>query len=130
MASDAFRNDVSGSSILVTSDVSARGVDYPGVSRVIQVGIPGSTDQYVHRIGRTGRAGSTTQGRGDLILLPWECGFVTWQLTEMPLKPLTVSELNSQVSDLAAKFDANPQTFFQGINVSTETSPRLTALVA
>jgi ATP-dependent RNA helicase MSS116 len=119
--SDSFRNDKSGASILVSSDVSARGVDYPGVSRVIQVGIPGSTDQYVHRVGRTGRAG--TNGRGDLILLPWECGFVTWQLTDMPLKPLTISELKSQVSSLAAKYDEDPQSFFQGIKAATETSP-------
>ncbi|KIM78205.1 hypothetical protein PILCRDRAFT_824683 [Piloderma croceum F 1598] len=124
MTSDSFRADKSGSSILVTSDVSARGVDYPGVTRVIQVGIPGSTEQYIHRVGRTGRAGAGTQGRGDLVLLPWECGFLTWQLTDMPLKPLTVSELQSQVNELSAKFDADPNTFFKGIAVSTETSPR------
>jgi ATP-dependent RNA helicase MSS116, mitochondrial len=122
MTSDAFRNDSSGASILVTSDVSARGVDYPGVSRVIQVGIPGSTEQYIHRVGRTGRAG--TEGRGDLILLPWESGFVTWQLTQMPLRPLTVSELKSQISDLAAKYDEDPNPFFSGVQVSSEKSPR------
>jgi len=122
MTSDAFRKDVSGSSILVTSDVSARGVDYPGVSRVIQIGIPGSTDQYVHRIGRTGRAGM--QGRGDLVLLPWECGFVTWQLTDMALKPLTISELKSQVGSLAKSFDADPMSFFKDVPVSTESNPR------
>jgi ATP-dependent RNA helicase MSS116 len=122
LTSDTFRKDVSGSSILVTSDVSARGVDYPGVTRVIQVGIPGSTDQYIHRVGRTGRAG--THGRGDLVLLPWECGFVSWQLTDMTLKPLTVSELKSQVNELSAKFDADPKAFFKDVRVSTDTSPR------
>lgn len=110
MTSDSFRADNSGASILVTSDVSARGVDYPGVTRVIQVGIPGSTDQYIHRVGRTGRAG--TKGRGDLILLPWECGFVTWQLTEVPLKPLTVNELKAQVTELSEKYDADPKAAF------------------
>lgn len=45
--------------ILVTSDVSARGVDYPNVTRVIQLGIPSSEALYVHRIGRTGRGAST-----------------------------------------------------------------------
>jgi ATP-dependent RNA helicase MSS116, mitochondrial len=108
--SEAFRSDRSGASILVTSDVSARGVDYPNVSRVIQVGIPAGTDQYVHRIGRTGRAGTT--GRGDLVLLPWEIGFVTWQLSEVPLKPLTLNELKTQTEDLAAQHDGDPQSFF------------------
>jgi ATP-dependent RNA helicase MSS116 len=107
--SDAFRRDRTGASVLVTSDVSARGVDYPGVTRVIQVGIPSSTEQYVHRVGRTGRAG--TKGRGDMVLLPWEIGFVTWQLTEIPLKPLTVNELKSQVDDLATKYDSDPAAF-------------------
>jgi ATP-dependent RNA helicase MSS116 len=129
--SDAFRNDKSGASILITSDVSARGVDYPRVSRVIQVGIPAGTDQYVHRIGRTGRAGTT--GRGDLVLLPWEIGFVTWQLSEMPLKPLTLNELRAQTEDLAAQHDGDPQSFFEaaqktsipdGKRVNTIRTPR------
>jgi superfamily II DNA/RNA helicase len=40
--------------------VSAHGVDYPCVTHVIQIGIPAGMDQYIHRVGRTGRAG--TQG--------------------------------------------------------------------
>ena len=43
--------------ILFTSDVSARGMDYPGVSMVVQVGLPSDKAQYIHRIGRTARAG-------------------------------------------------------------------------
>lgn len=111
--SDRFRADKSGSSILVTSDVSARGVDYPGVTRVIQVGIPAGTDQYIHRVGRTGRGGST-EGRGDLVLLPWEVGFVTWQLTDVPMKPVTTEDLKAQVNELAAKNDQDPNAFFAG----------------
>jgi len=102
-ASNAFRADISGASVLVTSDVSARGVDYPGVTRVIQVGIPPTADIYVHRVGRTGRAG--TEGRGDLVLLPWETGFTTWQMGSIPLKTVTVDELTSQVEELATEAD-------------------------
>ncbi|EPQ53699.1 DEAD-domain-containing protein [Gloeophyllum trabeum ATCC 11539] len=116
--SDAFRKDTSPSSILVSSDVSARGVDYPGVTRVIQLGIPSSTDQYVHRVGRTGRAGS--RGRGDLVLLPWEVGFVSWQLTEISLKPVTTTELESQVLALAEKHDADPNAFVADAPVRPE----------
>ncbi|GAA5880864.1 hypothetical protein JCM16303_005150 [Sporobolomyces ruberrimus] len=108
-ASDLFRRANSGYSVLVTSDVSARGVDYPGVTRVIQVGIPGSRDLYIHRVGRTGRAGKS--GRGDLVLLPWESGFVSWQLNDIPLKPCTVGETERQVAELAAEWDADPAEF-------------------
>ncbi len=44
--------------ILICSDVAARGVDVEGVSHVINFEVPGSHEDYVHRIGRTGRAGS------------------------------------------------------------------------
>lgn len=115
-ASDAFRSDKSGASILVTSDVSARGVDYPGVTRVIQLGIPAATEQYIHRVGRTGRGGSMI-GRGDLILLPWEIGFLSWQLNEVPLKPVTSDELARQVQDLAAQYDADPSALFKGVPI-------------
>ncbi|KAJ7096071.1 P-loop containing nucleoside triphosphate hydrolase protein [Mycena epipterygia] len=108
--SDAFRAAKGGATVLISSDVSARGVDYPGVTRVIQVGIPGGREQYIHRVGRTGRAG--TAGRGDLVLLPWEIGFVTWQLTDVPLKPLALNELTEQTKQLAERFDANPVDYF------------------
>ncbi|MBU6166819.1 MAG: DEAD/DEAH box helicase [Alphaproteobacteria bacterium] len=45
--------------ILVASDVAARGLDIPGVSHVINYDMPWHPDDYVHRIGRTGRAGRT-----------------------------------------------------------------------
>ncbi|KAJ3345267.1 hypothetical protein HDU83_004253 [Entophlyctis luteolus] len=61
--SDRFRACRRG--ILFTSDVSARGVDYPDVTLVLQVGAPRTLEQYVHRVGRTGRAGKT----GESILL-------------------------------------------------------------
>lgn len=43
--------------ILVATDVAARGIDLPDVSHVINYDMPRSADTYVHRIGRTGRAG-------------------------------------------------------------------------
>ncbi len=44
-------------SILVATDLIARGVDVDGVSHVFNFGLPQNTEQYIHRIGRTGRAG-------------------------------------------------------------------------
>ncbi|WP_281994523.1 DEAD/DEAH box helicase [Ruegeria faecimaris] len=43
--------------LLVASDVAARGLDVPSVSHVINFDVPGHPEDYVHRIGRTGRAG-------------------------------------------------------------------------
>ncbi|WP_300528631.1 DEAD/DEAH box helicase [Maricaulis sp.] len=44
---------------LVASDVAARGLDIPNVSHVFNYDVPHHADDYVHRIGRTGRAGKT-----------------------------------------------------------------------
>ena len=54
---DRFKNgDIN---ILVASDVAARGLDIKGVSHVFNYDAPWHPDDYVHRIGRTGRAGAT-----------------------------------------------------------------------
>src|SRR5689334_708082 len=53
---DRFKNDEI--TILVASDVAARGLDVKGVSHVINYDVPWQPDDYVHRIGRTGRAGA------------------------------------------------------------------------
>jgi superfamily II DNA/RNA helicase len=54
-ALDQFRrNEVT---LLVASDVAARGLDIPAVSHIFNFDVPHHADDYVHRIGRTGRAG-------------------------------------------------------------------------
>jgi superfamily II DNA/RNA helicase len=58
----------------LTSDVSARGLDYPDVTHVVQIGAPPSRETYIHRVGRTGRAGK--QGEGMLILPEMERDFL------------------------------------------------------
>lgn len=45
--------------ILVATDVAARGIDVQSISHVINFDLPGSKEDYVHRIGRTGRAGNS-----------------------------------------------------------------------
>ena len=51
--------------ILVASDVAARGLDVPSVSHVFNYDVPSHAEDYVHRIGRTGRAGR----KGDTIMM-------------------------------------------------------------
>jgi superfamily II DNA/RNA helicase len=54
--------------ILVASDVAARGLDIKGVSHVINFDTPWHPDDYVHRVGRTGRAGA--KGRAFTLVTP------------------------------------------------------------
>jgi ATP-dependent RNA helicase DeaD len=54
--------------LLVATDVAARGLDISGVSHVVNYDVPNSPDVYVHRIGRTGRAGET--GRAITMITP------------------------------------------------------------
>lgn len=54
--------------ILVASDVAARGLDIPAVSHVFNYDVPHHADDYVHRIGRTGRAGRT--GEAYMLVTP------------------------------------------------------------
>jgi superfamily II DNA/RNA helicase len=56
-ALDSFRNGEV--KLLIASDVAARGLDIPDVSHVFNFDVPHHADDYVHRIGRTGRAGKT-----------------------------------------------------------------------
>ncbi len=53
---------------LVASDVAARGLDVPSVSHVFNYDVPGHAEDYVHRIGRTGRAGR--EGKAMMICIP------------------------------------------------------------
>ncbi len=56
-ALDKFRKGEA--SLLVASDVAARGLDIPDVSHVFNFDVPHHPDDYIHRIGRTGRAGKS-----------------------------------------------------------------------
>ncbi len=63
---EAFRNGEL--RFLVASDVAARGLDVPAVSHVFNFDVPSHSEDYVHRIGRTGRAGR--EGKALMICAP------------------------------------------------------------
>jgi ATP-dependent RNA helicase DDX3X len=50
--------------VLIATNVAARGLDFPDVNLVIQLDLPEDIDSYTHRIGRTGRAGATGTALG------------------------------------------------------------------
>jgi ATP-dependent RNA helicase MSS116, mitochondrial len=80
---DLFRR--AKSAILFSSDVTARGMDFPDVTHVIQLGLPQTRDQYIHRLGRTARAHKT--GEGWLILSTVEMKEYRGLLRDLPIKP-------------------------------------------
>ena len=54
--------------MLVATDIAARGLDVDAVSHVINYDVPAAPEDYVHRVGRTGRAGN--QGQAITIVAP------------------------------------------------------------
>ncbi|EGD73370.1 DEAD-box ATP-dependent RNA helicase 26 [Salpingoeca rosetta] len=89
--SGTFRTAKDG--VLFTTDVSARGIDYPGVSLVVQVGLPSSREQYVHRVGRTGRGGS--KGVAVMLTTPQEGTFVKSELKGLPIEQQSMHDIVS-----------------------------------
>jgi ATP-dependent RNA helicase DDX10/DBP4 len=62
------------SAVLFSTDISARGVDFPAVDWVVQLDCPEDVSTYVHRVGRTARYKS--KGNALLMLLKSESKFV------------------------------------------------------
>ena len=60
--------------ILVATDIAARGIDVEGIELVVNYDLPDETENYIHRIGRTGRAG--LQGKAITFATPRESGSV------------------------------------------------------
>lgn len=89
---DEFKAAASG--IMFASDVIGRGMDFPNVDLVVQVGLPSNGEQYVHRVGRTARAGA--DGRAIIILTQGESFF----LTRNPQLPI---QRHSQTQNILAE---------------------------
>lgn len=81
--------------VLVATDVAARGLDISGVTHVYNFDIPQDPESYVHRIGRTGRAGKS--GMAITFVTPREMGYLrtveeTTKKRMTPLQPPTEDE--------------------------------------
>lgn len=69
--------------ILVATDVAARGLDVPHVSHVINYDLPQCSEDYIHRIGRTGRAGAT----GEAICFVSKADQLKWKHIDRLMNP-------------------------------------------
>ncbi|MBI1317369.1 MAG: DEAD/DEAH box helicase [Candidatus Hydrogenedens sp.] len=102
--------------LLIATDVAARGLDVDRISHVINYDIPYDTESYVHRIGRTGRAGR--KGEAILFVTPREKGMLNAieratrqqiELLRMPsteeINVLRVAQFKQRITDILADED-------------------------
>ncbi len=78
--------------VLVATDLAARGIDIDGVSHVFNFDLPNEPETYIHRIGRTGRAGAT--GQAISFCSPAEMKFLV-AIERLVENPIAVDEMNS-----------------------------------
>ncbi|WP_026568038.1 DEAD/DEAH box helicase [Bacillus sp. UNC41MFS5] len=111
--------------LLIATDVAARGLDVEGVTHVFNYDIPEDTDSYVHRIGRTGRAGMTG------------LAITFYTSTDRPMLETIEAELNITIAKqnmgntkednantLNVHKEHSPQTEKSGIRKTKPSTPR------
>jgi superfamily II DNA/RNA helicase len=98
--------------VLVATDVAARGLDVSGVTHVINYDCPEDSETYVHRIGRTGRAGAT----GVAVT------FVDWE--DMPRWRLVDKTLGLDLSDPPETYHTSPWVY-SDLDIPTEVTGTL-----
>ena len=104
---DRFKNGIV--TILCCSDVAARGIDVKGVSHVFNFDTPWHPDDYVHRIGRTGRAGAT--GKAFTLVAPEDAEAIAnvEKLTGMQIPVYELGGANSTSAARAVRSEAPPR---------------------
>jgi ATP-dependent RNA helicase DeaD len=90
--------------ILVATDVAARGLDVERISHVVNYDVPYDTESYVHRIGRTGRAGRN--GEAILFIAPRERNMLRAieRATRQTIEPMNLPSVDAVNSLRIAKF--------------------------
>ncbi|THX20304.1 DEAD-domain-containing protein [Aureobasidium pullulans] len=99
------------SAILVATDVVARGLDFPGVSNVFQIGLPADKESYIHRLGRTARAGK--EGRSIFIVTEPESFFPRYILKAITFETANpdFTSVAPQVEAIVNKYEAKGKTY-------------------
>ncbi|MEP0391314.1 MAG: DEAD/DEAH box helicase [Erythrobacter sp.] len=95
--------------ILVASDVAARGLDIKGVSHVFNFDTPWHPDDYVHRIGRTGRAGA--KGRAFTLVADEDAEAITnvEKLTGNPVKVFGKEDVRVELADPGSETESTEE---------------------
>ncbi len=101
--------------VLVATDIAARGIDVKNIELVVNYDLPDHTEDYVHRIGRTGRAGST--GKAISFASPEQKRDIM-QIERLIRKTLKVSKADGNLSESRGKFLAQER------EVERERGPR------
>ena len=107
--------------ILVASDVAARGLDVKGVSHVFNFDTPWHPDDYVHRIGRTGRAGAT--GRAFTLITPEDAEAID-NVEKLTGGKIPVYDLDSGVAAEAPSAEPRPEREARPRREREERKPR------
>ncbi|MDG4554400.1 MAG: DEAD/DEAH box helicase [Candidatus Competibacter sp.] len=123
---EQLRNN--GLDIVVATDVAARGLDVPRISHVINYDIPYDTEAYIHRIGRTGRAGRP--GNAILFVAPREMRMLRAieKATRQPIEPMPLPTRQAIAAHRLAQFkqqildvlSAEDLDFFHGVVAQME----------
>ncbi len=92
--------------ILVATDIAARGLDIPHIEHVINYDLPQCPEDYIHRIGRTGRAGS--EGCAVNLLTPQDA--IKWRAIQQLMNP------GEKFPPLPSKGPSKPKSGFRGGN--------------
>ena len=114
------RFSTSKSSLLICTDVAARGLDFPAVDWVIQLDAPEDVDTYIHRVGRTARYQS--EGKALLFLCPSEekgmvqrWGEKSIEVKKIKIKSSKMGDLKQQMQNFAFR---EPEIKYLGQRVS------------
>ncbi len=105
--------------ILVATDVAARGLDVDRVSHVVNYDIPYDTEAYIHRIGRTGRAGR--KGEAILFVVYREQGMLRSieRATRQPIEPMNLPSVAAVNDQRIVKFKEKITKALEGAGLAT-----------
>jgi superfamily II DNA/RNA helicase len=101
--------------LLIASDVAARGLDIEGLSHVFNFDVPTNAEDYVHRIGRTGRAGK--EGRAFTLAVPEDEKYI------QAIIKLTKKAINVVHLDLESQINGKNPTLTNQVSLKTKSAP-------
>lgn len=128
-AVEAFRKQVK--DVLVATDVASKGLDFPDVQHVINYDMPEDIENYVHRIGRTGRSGG--KGMATTFVNKWNEVSVLLDLKHLLLEarqkvPAFLAELCSEAEQFLDVGDGQGCSYCGGLGHRITECPKLEAV--